>query len=133
MLHGYASYFGWEVSRTVPGFGVPMRNRTFLAQGGLPIRRRLSACTTWLSLVVGLACLAYGGVDSTTYVDEIKYLASPELKGRATPSPELEKAANYIVGKFKSFGLQPPDGKSYEQAYTVHAAAKLGPNNHFSF
>jgi hypothetical protein len=84
-------------------------------------------------LVLFTGSVASGAVDSTTYVGEIKYLASPELKGRATPSPELEKAANYIAGKFKSFGLKPPDGKSYEQAYTVHAAAKLGPNNHLSF
>ena len=31
------------------------------------------------------------------YLAHIKYLASPELKGRATGSPELETAANYIA------------------------------------
>src|SRR5437762_3160269 len=85
-------------------------------------------------LVVGLlAITASAAVNPQTYLDDVKYLSSPELKGRGTPSPELEKAANYIAARFKSFGLKPPDGKSYEQAFTVRAAAKLGPANHLIF
>jgi hypothetical protein len=76
---------------------------------------------------------AASGVDAQTYLDDIKYLASPQLKGRATPSPELEKAASYVAKQFKSFGLKPPGDEGYEQPYEVHAAAKLGPNNHLSF
>lgn len=77
--------------------------------------------------------LAAPGVDQQTYSDDVKYLASPPLKGRATPSPELEKAASYIAKQFKSFGLKPVGEDGYEQAYEVHAAAKIGPNNHLSF
>ncbi len=39
-------------------------------------------------------------VDAQTYLDDIKYLSSPQLKGRATPSPELEKASGYIAKQF---------------------------------
>ncbi len=59
----------------------------------------------------------------------MKYLASPELKGRATGSPELEKAAAYISGLFKSFGLKPVSGTDYEQPFTVTVNAHLGPDN----
>jgi hypothetical protein len=81
----------------------------------------------------GSGVFAAPGVDAQTYLDDIKYLASPQLKGRATPSPELEKAAGYIAKQFKSFGLKPVGDNGYEQPYDVHAAAKLGPNNHLSF
>src|SRR5581483_5700040 len=61
------------------------------------------------------------------------YLASPELRGRATGSPELEKAAHYIANQFHSFGLKPIDGKSYFQAFNVTTNAKLGPANKFEY
>jgi hypothetical protein len=86
-----------------------------------------------LAAVFVSKAFAASSVDAQTYLDDIKYLASPQLKGRATPSPELEKAASYIAKQFKSFGLKPPSDEGYEQPYEVHAAAKLGPNNHLSF
>ena len=52
-------------------------------------------------------------IDPKVYLDDIKYLASDELRGRATGSPELEKAAAFIAGKFREFGLEPVDGKRY--------------------
>jgi hypothetical protein len=70
-------------------------------------------------------------INSKTYLTEVTYLASPELKGRATGSPEIEKAADYLVGLYKSFGLKPPDGKSYEQAFSVTLGAHLGVENNY--
>ena len=70
--------------------------------------------------------------DSARYLEHIKFLASPELKGRATGSPELEKAAQYIAGQFKADGLQPvPGQKGYLQAFEVTTSAKIGSNNRF--
>ncbi len=37
----------------------------------------------------------------------VAFLASDALKGRDTPSPGLEQAAQYIANEFKSFGLRP--------------------------
>src|SRR5580704_11109743 len=71
-------------------------------------------------------------ISPQTYLAEVKYLASPELKGRATGSPELEKAATYISGLFKSFGLKPVSGTDYEQPFTVTVNAHLGPDNHLN-
>ncbi|HTS24824.1 MAG TPA: M28 family peptidase [Bryobacteraceae bacterium] len=72
-------------------------------------------------------------IDSGLYRDDVKFLASEEMRGRATGSPELEKAAGYIARKFKEFGLKRVDGKSYYQAFPVTTSATMGKNNHFRF
>jgi len=77
-----------------------------------------------LYIFVALASLAWGAAtgafDPDRYLDHIKFLASPEMKGRATGSPELEKAAQYIVEQFRADGLQPPPGaKGYLQPFQV--------------
>src|SRR4051794_5475918 len=79
--------------------------------------------------VVTLLYAATPAIDPKLYLDDVKYLASPELKGRATGSPELEKAAAFISGKFKEFGLKPADGKNYYQAFAVTTSATPGPAN----
>lgn len=66
---------------------------------------------------------------SNEYLGYIKYLASPELRGRATGSPELEKAAGFIRDKFKSLKLEPISGSSYYQDFEVTTSAKLGTQN----
>jgi hypothetical protein len=93
-----------------------------------------------LGLLLPLAALAFAPaqIDPKAYLAHIRYLASPELKGRATGSPELEKAASYIAGQFKSFGLKPASGlksgdaKNYELPFTVTINAHLGPDNHLN-
>ena len=72
-------------------------------------------------------------VDPKTYLDDVKYLASPALKGRATGSPELETAAAHIAGLFQSFGLKPVDGKNYELPFPAEIGAELGSRNAFSY
>ncbi|HEV8412261.1 MAG TPA: M28 family peptidase [Bryobacteraceae bacterium] len=68
-------------------------------------------------------------ISPEAYLAHVKYLASPELKGRATGSPELEKAADYISSQFRSFGVKPVPGSTYEQAFTTTVGATLGPDN----
>src|SRR5580693_1433571 len=83
---------------------------------------------------LALAITLWGAdISSKTYLDEVRYLASPELKGRATGSPELEKAAQYIAGLFKSFGLKPADGKNFEEAFPVTLGAHDGPGTRFRY
>jgi aminopeptidase YwaD len=72
-------------------------------------------------------------LDSQRYVAHVRFLASENLRGRATGSPELEKAAAYIAKQFKADGLQPLDGKSYLQAFPVTTNAKLGDHNRFEY
>jgi hypothetical protein len=82
-----------------------------------------------LVCVVTLLYAATPSIDPNIYIGEVKYLASPELRGRATGSPELEKAAAFISGKFREFGLKPADGKDYLQAFPVTTSAQPGPAN----
>jgi hypothetical protein len=84
-------------------------------------------------LTLALSCIvlsgARTGVDSRTYIEHVKYLASPELRGRGTGMPELDKAAHYIARQFKASGLQPVDGKGYFQEFLVTTNAELGKHN----
>jgi Peptidase family M28 len=67
----------------------------------------------------------------------LSFLASDALKGRFTPSPELEVAAEFIAAQFRRTGLEPGGDQDYFQtvrmvrrhfgkpgAITVHAGAK---------
>jgi hypothetical protein len=76
-----------------------------------------------------LAAAAAPSIDPKVYLDEVKYLASPELRGRETGTPESEKAAAFIAAKFREFGLKPADGKNYYQAFEYTASARPGPHS----
>ncbi len=84
-------------------------------------------------LLLTLSCAVLWGatatINPTLYLDDVKFLASPELRGRATGSPELEKAADFISRKFREFGLQTLGGKSYYQPFEVTTSATLGKAN----
>ncbi len=45
--------------------------------------------------------------DAGRALADIEYLASPELEGRRTGTPEIELAAEYIAGELEKAGLQP--------------------------
>jgi len=81
----------------------------------------LTAATTGLELL-----------DADHYLADVRYLASPELKGRATGSAEIEKAAHYIAKRFKEVHLKPLEGDSYLQPFPVTTSARLGKANSFS-
>lgn len=46
-------------------------------------------------------------------------LAHDSMRGRPTPSPELEKAARHIARRFAEIGLRPVDDDSYLQTYPL--------------
>ncbi|MGH7589524.1 MAG: M20/M25/M40 family metallo-hydrolase [Gemmatimonadota bacterium] len=57
-------------------------------------------------------------------LDRIAFLASDELAGRATPSPGLERAAEYLAGEFGRLGLEPAgDGGTFVQRYPLPGGA----------
>jgi aminopeptidase YwaD len=72
-------------------------------------------------------------ISSTEYLDIIKYLASPEMRGRATGSPELARAAAYIRGQFRGMNLKPLSGQSYYQDFDVTTSARLGKRNSLTY
>jgi aminopeptidase YwaD len=69
----------------------------------------------------------------TEYLGYVKYLASPEMRGRATGSPELEKAAAFIRAEFRSLNLKPLNGDSYYQDFEVTTSALLGSRNQLKY
>src|SRR5436190_1019794 len=98
--------------------------------------RQLLAAICLSCVTLPVAPPAWGAaaaIDPNRYVDDVKFLASPQLRGRATGSPELEKAAHFIASEFHSFGLKPIDGKSYFQAFSVTTNARLGTGNRFAY
>ncbi len=69
----------------------------------------------------------------TEYIGYVKFLASEDMRGRATGSPELEKAASYIRDRFRSMNLKPLSGDSYYQDFEVTTSARLGSDNQISY
>lgn len=82
-----------------------------------------------LVLLAGSAIAASVGGSPDSYREDVKFLASPALKGRGDGTPELDKAADFIARKFKEFGLKPVGGKSYFQDFQLQTSARLGKHN----
>ena len=102
------------------------------------LSRRTAVCLSGAFLLAGLgaarlALAAAAEIDPKLYLNDIKYLASDELKGRLTGSPELEKAAAFVAAKFREFGLQPLHGTSYYQPFPAVTAAHLGAGNRLRY
>jgi len=71
-------------------------------------------------------------LDSASYMEHVKFLASQKLKGRGTGTPGLEKAADYIARQFKIAGLKPING-SYFQQFNVTVKAQMGKRNRMEY
>ena len=56
----------------------------------------------------------------------ITYLASDELEGRMTGTPELYKAAEFLKNEFESYGLKPLFNGSYFQDFPFMEKLELG-------
>ena len=55
-----------------------------------------------------------------------RVLASDEMRGRKTFSPEIDKAADFIATEFKAAGLQPAGtGNGYRQEFSVVSSKQL--------
>jgi hypothetical protein len=96
----------------------------------MKIRRHTRAFLA-AALAVVFAAGALAEINAARFQGHVKHLASREMKGRATGSPELEMAARYIAGQFEQMGLAPADGKSYYQRFAVTTNARPGSNNSF--
>ncbi len=67
-------------------------------------------------------------LSAARYLEQVKYLASDEMKGRGDGSPELDKAADYIASQFRLWGLRPMgDSNSYFQDFEITTGALAGP------
>lgn len=58
-------------------------------------------------------------ITTTDLKNHLSVIASAEMEGRDTPSPGLEKAAEYITAHFKKLGLKPGNNGSFRQTYRL--------------
>src|SRR6516162_9708056 len=66
------------------------------------------------------------------YLENVRYLASDDLKGRGDGLPELDKAAEYIASQFRLWGLRPMgDNHTYFQKFEITTGAEIGPKTTF--
>ena len=67
---------------------------------------------------------------SITEIDirrRIGLIADDSMRGRDTPSPELDEVAAYIAGEYKRLGLRPAgDGNGYLQRYSLDRVQIVG-------
>ncbi len=91
---------------------------------------RRSAILLFAFAAYAIAAIEQPALNPDRYLADIKFLASPEMKGRASGSPELEKAARYIEKSFRADGLKPA-GSGYLQPFEVTTSSKLGKYNNF--
>src|SRR5262245_46433103 len=69
-------------------------------------------------------------LSASRYADHVKYLEIEEMKGRGDGTPELDKAADYIAGQFRLWGLRPMgDNNTYFQKFELTTGATAGPHN----
>lgn len=68
-------------------------------------------------------------IDQKDLYDHLSFLASDELKGRGTGTPENNLAAEYIAKTFKKFGLQPKGSKGYFQEFSLTTDFQLEKEN----
>lgn len=85
------------------------------------------------------AAAAAATIDADDLRSRLGIIADDSMRGRATPSPELRKTAEYVAAQFESFGLRPGNGDSWFQEYplttlragpqSAHRVAITGPND----
>lgn len=81
-------------------------------------------------ILSGLITQAQKNLDKIINVSEVerieKVLASDDMRGRKTYSPEIDKAAEFIAAEFKKAGLQYfGDLKTYRQSFEMVKAKQL--------
>ncbi len=70
--------------------------------------------------------------DSARYLDTIKALTTPAMEGRGDDTAGINKAAELLERRYKSFGLEPAGTNGFLQPFSVITGAKLAGNNQVS-
>lgn len=89
-----------------------------------------------LLLLIAGVCLQVGAQSVLERLQtHVTYLADDKLEGRATGSEGEMLAARYIVGEFKTIGLQPvaENGNNFLDEFSANRGKELGDRNFISF
>ena len=64
------------------------------------------------------------------YLEHVRFLAAPEMRGRGAGMPELDNAAEYIANRFRAAGLQPAGERgTFLQPFELTTGASMGEAN----
>jgi len=90
----------------------------------------LSLQAAWAASPAALPAARLDAAAPARYLEHVKTLAAPEMRGRGAGMPELEQAGDYIVEQFRAIGLEPGglDGE-FKQPFIVTTGAKMGDRN----
>lgn len=67
---------------------------------------------------------AAASISAADVESRLRVIAHDSMRGRDTPSPELEETARWVAGRFQSFGLEPGgDEGGYLQRYPIQTIA----------
>jgi aminopeptidase YwaD len=90
-------------------------------------------------IVLFVVCFSFGFSDPNTEItsgelkDHVIYLSSEELAGRFPGTTGDKLAQDYIIEKFKSYGVKPGgDNGTYLQNFEMMTSVKQGVNNNFT-
>ena len=77
---------------------------------------------------------AAGTISPQDIQRRINIIADDSMMGRNTPSPGLEKTAQYVADQFKRFGLKPAgENGTFFQRYTISQRRLMPGNSHVGF
>jgi hypothetical protein len=68
-------------------------------------------------------------IEPNALLDHVKYLASDELAGRESGEPGADRAAGYISGLFKSYGLESLGNELYQQPFEITTTISVAPDS----
>ncbi|MCX8056645.1 MAG: M20/M25/M40 family metallo-hydrolase [Ignavibacteria bacterium] len=96
---------------------------------------KLSKNLLYFLLLIFISCSSVKIPETSSKIDQsdlfkhLSFLASDDLKGRGTGTPEIDKAADYLAKYFKSIGLQPKGSSGYFQTFKVTTDLELLKQN----
>jgi len=87
-------------------------------------------------VLIGAIALAHAAtaaqetISPERYIGDVRFLASPDMEGRGNGTPGLDRAAEYLAGRFEALGLAPAgeDG-SWFQTFGVTTDTRIGSEN----
>jgi hypothetical protein len=92
--------------------------------------RTVTSVAALVLLAVGLSRATSPAISPDVLLEHIKFLAADEMKGRDAGSEELERAAEYIAGQFRTIGLQPGGtDQDWFQPFELIAGLEVGARN----
>ncbi|MEI7490467.1 MAG: M28 family peptidase [Bacteroidota bacterium] len=86
-----------------------------------PVAFRISVFIIISYIIAGCSGSQYSSANGKKLITpeffsrHLNYLASDSMKGRNTPSPQLDSAAAYIARNFRDWGIQPWNGSYFQE------------------